>query len=127
MRALVFGVLVACSSAQTPPPNDPDPSIHVPADTRKPIDKRRDVACDQLAPKLTECAIADAKASMTPDAYAKLDPEQLRAKHKAKFLSECKGSEMSSRQVRVLEVCFKQETECDPLADCLANLKPAAK
>jgi hypothetical protein len=30
---------------------------------------------------------------------------------------------MSSRQVRVLEVCFKQETECGPLTECLKNLE----
>jgi hypothetical protein len=33
---------------------------------------------------------------------------------------------MSSRQVRVLEVCFREETECAPLEACLANLSPEA-
>jgi hypothetical protein len=30
---------------------------------------------------------------------------------------------MSSRQVRVLEVCFKEEQECGPLMSCLDHLK----
>jgi hypothetical protein len=117
----LIGFLAACGGHQTTTTTtDPPP----PPDTRSAIEKRRDAACDQLAPKLTACAIADAKATMSPAEYAKLNPEELRAKHKQEFLKECKGAQMSSRQVRVLEVCFKEESECGPLASCLENLKP---
>ncbi len=93
-------------------------------DTRTPIEKRRDAACEHIQPKLTGCAVADAKATMSPKELAELRPEELLAKHKAKFLEECKGSQMSSRQVRVLEVCDREESECNPLAECLKNLEP---
>jgi hypothetical protein len=33
---------------------------------------------------------------------------------------------MSSRQVRVHEVCMREETECDALTACLENAKPEA-
>jgi hypothetical protein len=117
---MLLALVVACGGKQTTTTSTEPPP---PVDTRTPIEKRRDAACEQLQPRLTECAIADAKKSLSPDAYKKLNPEELRGKHKQEFLKECKGASMSSRQVRVLEVCFKSETECDPLAECLANLK----
>jgi hypothetical protein len=34
---------------------------------------------------------------------------------------------MSSRQVRVLEVCDKEEQQCGPLVSCLGHLNEPAK
>jgi hypothetical protein len=121
---MLFG-LGACGGSQHPDstPNNADP-VPVYKDTRSPIEKRRDTACDEIQPKLTECAVADAKATMSPKELAELRPDELLAKHKAEFLKQCKGSQMSSRQVRVLEVCHHEETQCDPLAECLKNLEP---
>ena len=126
--ALMFA-LAACGGGQhtdTTKNSDPDP---VPAvrDTRTPIEKRRDAACEHIQPKLTRCAVADAKATMSPKELADLKPDELLSAHKQKFLKECKGSAMSSRQVRVLEVCDREESECDPLADCLKHLEPEQK
>jgi len=128
MRKLAFVILVACGGGQHPEPvkNDPDP-VPVMKDTRTELEKRRDSGCEHIQPKLTQCAVADAKATMSPAELEKLKPEELVAKHKQEFLKQCKGSAMSSRQVRVLEVCDREETECGPLADCLKNLEPAKK
>jgi hypothetical protein len=128
MRKLAFVILVACGGGQHPEPvkNDPDP-VPVYKDTRSELEKRRDSACEHVQPKLTQCAVADAKATMSPAELEKLKPDELTAKHKQEFLKQCKGSAMSSRQVRVLEVCDREETECGPLAECLKNLEPAKK
>ena len=125
MKALALALLVACGGGQHPDSGagSADP-VPVYKDTRSPIEKRRDLGCEALQPKLTQCALADAKATMSPKELAELKPEELLAKHKAVFLKQCKGSAMSSRQVRVLEVCNQQETACDPLAECLKNLEP---
>ena len=119
MRWLLV-LVIACGPKQPATSHDPPP----PPDPRTTIEKRRDTACDALAPTLTDCAVADAKATMSPAELAKLKPEELRAKHRQEFLKECKGSQMSSRQVRVLEVCFREEKQCGPLAECLTNLTP---
>jgi len=40
-----------------------------------------------------------------------------------KYVDKCdQPGKRSSRQIRVLEVCLQQETECDPLLDCLDHL-----
>jgi hypothetical protein len=119
--AVAVALVIACGGKQTKTTTtDPPP----PVDHRTAIEKRRDAACEQLEPRLTECAIADLKKSVTPKQLAELDLDKMRAKHKQDFVKKCEGSSMSSRQVRVLEVCFKSETECDPLGECLANLQP---
>ena len=38
-------------------------------------------------------------------------------------MKTCKHASYSSRQVRVLEVCFRAESQCIPLLACLEHLK----
>ena len=101
-------------------------------DTRSPIERRRDAACDQLGPKLTSCAVEDARANL---AAGKIDQAQLerdtapavQRKNTEDFAVACKSTVYSSRQVRVLEVCFRDEPACAPLLDCLGHLKDPPK
>jgi len=98
------------------------------ADTRTALEKRRDTACKAIAPKLTDCALEDAKSDLASGKVKKADfdrdtaPEVLR-KNTEMFVEKCTGwRDISSRQVRVLEVCFKEEQQCGPLRDCLGYL-----
>ncbi len=129
MRFVALIVIAACGSAQQPAPNNTgagsaEPVAH---DTRTPLEQRRDAACKQIAPKLTACAAADAKADFdagkTPAAQYKQDTDpRVLDKNTQDFIDKCTGlRDISSRQVRVLEVCFQQETECGPLNECLKN------
>jgi hypothetical protein len=131
MRSFVviamLGPLAACGGKQTPKGGEGsgDP-VGVVEDTRSPLEKRRDVACDDLAPRLTQCAVDDAKADQASGkiSQAELDkdtsPDILR-KNTAEAKKACKVP-LSSRQVRVLEVCMKEEAECGPLQDCLGHI-----
>jgi hypothetical protein len=120
MRAILLVLLVACGGggANTPPP-DPDPTP-----TRTELQARQAAACEQAGPRLTDCAIADAKASLPPEEVAKLDLEKTRPIHTREFIKECSEGYMSSRQVRVYEVCLREEAACDALLACLDNAKP---
>lgn len=113
--------LAACSSSSRTPTTvenrDPEP-------VGTELERRRDAACESLAPRLTECAIADARATMSAEEFAKLDIEKTAPIHTEKFLEACKGQAMSSRQVRVYEVCQREERECEPLIACLDNANP---
>lgn len=93
------------------------------------LETRRDAACKAIAPKLTECAVEDAKSDLAAGKVTKPDfdrdtaPEILR-KNTDLFIEKCAvWRDISSRQVRVLEVCFKAELQCSALRDCLANLQ----
>ena len=128
-NALFVLVLVACGNkTQTPVSNsgsgDP-PGRH--QDKRTEIEKRRDTACEALGPRITACAVADAKAELaagkiTQKAYDETTASGVQAKNTDEFIKKCSGTEFSSRQIRVLEVCPKEETECEPMLACLDNL-----
>lgn len=105
------------------------PQSHV-SEVRTPLEVRRDAACEAIAPKLTACAREDAQADLAAGKVTKLDFDrdtapEIQRKNTERFIAECAAwRDISSRQVRVLEVCFKAEQECGPLRDCLANLQP---
>lgn len=132
LAALWLGAAVACGGAQRAADGDGAAAQAPPAppaaqDTRTPLERRRDTACEQLGPRITACAVEDARARL---AAGKIDQRQLdrdtapqvQRKHTEEFEKACKGASYSSRQVRVLEVCFHEETRCAPLLDCLGHL-----
>jgi hypothetical protein len=135
--------LTACGGTPKPattPPPDPDPQLGAssgstktgPAhDTRTPLVQRRDAACEALGPKITQCAVADAKQAardgkITQKKLSEITEPPILAKNTEKFVEKCEV-QMSSRQVRVLEVCNHAESECDPLLACLEHLHDPAQ
>lgn len=127
---IAFAAAFGCGSAQ-PTSSPGTTAIPPPANnTRSALEMRRDAACSAIAPKLTECAREDAAADLAAGKVTKADfdrdtaPEILR-RHTALFIDKCTSwRDISSRQVRVLEVCFNAESQCGPLRDCLGNLQP---
>ncbi len=131
----MFLVVVACGGKHTPSTGSGSGSSEPPPplkDTRTEIEKRRATACESVGKQITACAVADAKAEVDAGRMTKKDfdlntkPEIL-DKNTEEFVKKCNTPSMSSRQVRVLEVCSKEEAECAPLLDCLSHLddKPA--
>ena len=139
--ALVF-VVVGCGGPQQPPPPPqsdgsatPPPAFH---DSRTPIEQRRDAACEKLGPRMTACAVEDARKSLVSGfdpsgkAYTKAmfdsdTAEQVRAKNTSAFIDKCKQQHLNSYQIRVYEVCMREESACDALLACLQHVHdPAA-
>jgi hypothetical protein len=122
--------LAACGSKQqTPVENTGTGSAAAPADTRTAIEKRRDAACEELGPRLTTCAVNDAKAALaggtiTQKQYDDITQSGVLEKNTEEFIESCEKPKTaySSRQIRVLEVCPKEELECEPMIACLDNL-----
>jgi hypothetical protein len=123
-------VAVACGGTTPPPPNPTGSgSGGVVRDTRSELVKRRDAACEQLSPRLYDCALSDAKAAVAagtikPAVLAELETPKMKEHFFDDWLTKCRV-DMSSRQVRVLEVCYREEAACEPLGECLKNLAPA--
>jgi hypothetical protein len=120
-----LAIVAACGGKDTPPeaPADPvAPAETEPGETE--IDRRRDAACEALGPRLTDCAVADARKTMSPDEVAKLELDKTAPAHTRKFIESCQAQALSSRQVRVYEVCLREETECEPLMACLDHARP---
>jgi hypothetical protein len=135
--AALLLALAGCGGKQPTPPSgggggSDAPPTGVVKDTRTEIERRRDAACDKLGPKLAQCAVEDSRAEL---ALGKITQKQFQEATKpdvVRGLAEdwrknCRKGYLSSRQVRVLEVCFREEKDCAPLEGCLANLKPSTK
>lgn len=130
MKNLIISIaLLGCGSQQTAVSNTGNGSAEAPApaDTRTEIERRRDAACETLGPKITACALEDAKRELAAgnlkqqDFDASTAPEVQR-KNTEEFIKTCQSAQYSSRQIRVLEVCQREESECEPLLACLDNL-----
>jgi hypothetical protein len=134
MKAFVVVALIACGGKQTPPPSSGSGSAEAGPvkDTRNEFQKRLATACESVGKRITECAVADAKKEVAAGRMTQKDfdlntkPEILE-KNTEEFVKKCDVPAMTSRQVRVLEVCHKEETECDPFLDCLSHLNDPAK
>jgi predicted small lipoprotein YifL len=125
--------LAACGGKQPPaqqPSNReaPPPAVR---DTRPELERRRDAACGKLGPKLARCAVQDSDAQLAAGKITRQQHDEATKPDVVRALAEdfrkkCRAGYMSSRQVRVLEVCFREESECAPLESCLGNLRPDA-
>lgn len=129
MRAALLLFVVACGSPQKPAP-DPTPTGPV-KDTRTPFEQRRDASCSAAGDRIVTCAVADAKADLDSGKTPKADYDRDTAPG---ILKELKNQWMktchevgTSFQVRVLEVCVKEEQQCGPFVDCLGHLNDKPK
>jgi hypothetical protein len=119
----------ACGSKQSTPVASSGGDTPGATDTRTAIEKRRDAACETLGPRITTCAVEDAKQAkeagqITQAQYDDITKREVLAKNTEEFVDSCKKPKTpySSRQIRVLEVCPKEESDCDPLMACLDHL-----
>jgi predicted small lipoprotein YifL len=125
--AVCLGVVAAVAGCGSAGPAPQPPAAATPSPpSRSELARRQDAACEALGPRLTECAIADAKASMTKTELVELDLPHTAPRHTAEFIEKCRKQELSSRQVRVYEGCLHQETQCEALLACLDHVKPQA-
>jgi hypothetical protein len=135
-RAALVLAIAGCGGKSPPVESSTSPGSAeeypgVVRDTRTEIERRRDAACEQLGPKLTECAVSDARAAHAAGTISRQELDanisrEVQRKHTDEFIKECTARPLSSRQVRVLEVCHHEEPECAPLIDCLAHLNAPA-
>ena len=136
MRSFAFALVViaaACGAKQktTGGGSGSAAPVGVVQDTRTELEKRRDAACDELGPRMTQCALDDAKADLAAGKVSKAEFDkdtapQFLAENTKRAKDKCKVP-LSSRQVRVLEVCNKEEKECGPWMDCLGHLNDGGK
>ncbi len=85
--------------------------------------KRQEAACESVGKTLFACAVEDARTSMSPEEFAKLEPEKLEPEYMSRFLDDCLSSDMSPRQIGVYEGCL-QDTRCATFVPCLDSARP---
>jgi hypothetical protein len=131
MKNLIVVLAIAACRHKQPAPVSNQGSAEDPpgvvTDTRTELEKRRDGACETLGPKITACAVEDAKRGLAAGRVKQKDFDattapEVQRKNTEEFIEQCRKNPFSSRQVRVLEVCQQEESQCEPLLACLDNL-----
>ena len=120
---LLLASLAACGGSSPKPVGGSDPELDPVEPPRSELQVRQEAACEAVGRKNTQCAIEDT-AAQSPDVRKEADPERTAAINTREFIKGCTAQYMSSRQVRVYEVCLKEETECEPFLTCLDNALP---
>lgn len=119
--------LSACSGKGGEGPSEPTPPAQEAASDRDAkreralarLKARQQAACEQMTTILTDCAVAEARAQMSPKELAELDLENTAPRHRQKMEDECLAVDMSPRQVKVIESCLATDTSCDAFVPCL--------
>jgi len=136
---LALAVVTACTSAGKPASQSPElaqsSEVAPPADEESQrraralaaLQARQQAACDQLSTILSECAVADAKASLSAKELEDLDLDHTAPRHRAEVYGECLATDMSMRQVKVIESCIEKDRHCDVFVPCLDAAQPEPK
>jgi hypothetical protein len=115
-----FLALAACGGSKPAPE-----SAESPPGEEKPLtelERRKAAGCEVVGKRLTECAVADAP----EEKRAELKLEETAPAHTRDFIAKCTAQALSSRQVRVYEVCGAEAPSCDELLRCLDNVNPTS-
>ena len=107
-------------AAAEPEPAPPD------AEAERKLRAAQDSAVEALCERLVDCAIEEARASMTPEQVAELDVEDTGARLRDKCEGEGATSTLSPRQIRVVQRCVNQDGTCADLQTCVAEAKKQA-
>ena len=125
-RHLIAPLLLAaaCSSSSgagdttTPPAGGGGEDAAPPTEQEQAEAKLRaaqESAVEALCERLYHCAVED----LPPEKRAEVKPEELEPKFRADCEDEANRSDLSPRQVRVIQRCVNEAQECGALAECL--------
>jgi hypothetical protein len=111
------------AAAASPPAAEPEASPTGDAEAERKLRAAQDSAVEALCERLVDCAIEEARASMTPEQVAELDVEDTGARLRDKCEGEGATSTLSPRQIRVVQRCVSQQGTCDELQACVEEAK----
>ena len=114
------------AATASPPAAQPEPAPSG-AEAERKLRAAQDSAVEALCERLVDCAIEEARASMTPEQVAELDVEDTGARLRDKCEGEGATSTLSPRQIRVVQRCVNQQGTCDELQTCVQEAKKQEK
>lgn len=113
---------MACGANATPPERT---TSHNQLSAEERFSMHQQAMCDALAPRLTTCAVEQARKNLTEREIEKQglsDPAFLR-KYTNDIRSECSLKEISMRQIKLLETCTAQDSDCKTYLSCLDTVQ----
>jgi hypothetical protein len=96
-----------------------DPAAERQAGAEQKLRAAQESAVGAMCERLVDCSVADARASMSKEEVDKLDLATTVPKARAQCESEASKSALSPRQVKVIQHCVSEPSDCQVLATCL--------
>ncbi len=83
----------------------------------------QETAVQAMCERLADCAVEEARATMTPEEVAKLELDKTVPQLRAECEEEGMHSSLSPRQVTIIQRCVNGSPTCDELNACLDQAK----
>lgn len=96
-------------------------------DGKRKLRAAQDSAVEALCERLVDCAIEEARSSMTSEEVAQLDVKDTGARLREECEGEGASSTLSPRQIRVVQRCVNQNGTCSDLQACVQEAKKQTK
>jgi hypothetical protein len=80
-------------------------------------------AVEAMCERLVQCAVESARANMTPDEVAELNLDETAPRLREQCQEDGDKSQLSPRQVRVVQRCVNEAAECEALQTCLEQAR----
>jgi len=128
-------VALACGGSQdnedttpTPAQADAAPPDETPAsrDESK-LKEAQEHGCLGYCDKTWSCAVDDAKATMSAKELEDLNLPETEPVFRQKCLEQCRGSQLSVRQLEVMHKCLQADGTCEEFKTCMDAMSPQGK
>ncbi|HEU5057798.1 MAG TPA: hypothetical protein VFU21_14805 [Kofleriaceae bacterium] len=129
--ALLLALVAACSGSEGGGKDSETPTSGAPArseeETRREESLRKlraaqESAIEALCDRLFDCAVEDTRQTR-PKELEGVNLEEMRGKHMAECEEEGTQSELSPRQVKVIQTCVNEAPTCGELDQCLSEAR----
>ena len=88
------------------------------------LKRQQDATCGPMCERITDCAVEDARAKMSPKDLADLKLEQTAPMHTQKCVEDCEALDLSPRQIKTMRSCITDVEPCAEYAQCLKQAEP---
>jgi uncharacterized cysteine cluster protein YcgN (CxxCxxCC family) len=133
LAAVLVASLAACSGSEgsgkeSTTPADPvakeTPEQQKQAESERKLHAAQESAVEALCERLADCAVEDAMKMSPEERKEKIgNVDELLPRARAQCEEEANRSNLSPRQVKVVQKCVSQEKTCESLLNCLDEAK----
>lgn len=121
---LSVAMLALGSCAKPKPQHAYDDEVVTPTAPASPYAERQTAVCETVAKLATDCAVANAKATLSERELEELELDKVAPIQVREMTSKCSRSALSLRQVEVYEACVERFASCDAFIRCMDAAAP---
>lgn len=128
--ALLVASLAACSGSEGGSKDSETPAAGEPAKTpeqekqeeaERKLHAAQESAVEAMCERLADCAVEDANKTMTPEERKEKlgNVDELIPRYRAECEEEANKSDLSPRQVKIIQACVTEKKSCETFVPCL--------